>query len=167
MSFPAAILTISDKASQGRREDLAGPALVELLAKAGITATVQETVSDDPQGIVAALRRYADELRLPLVVTTGGTGLSPRDNTPEATAQVIQRPVPGLAEAMRAEGLKHTPHAMLSRGLAGVRGATLIINLPGSPRGALENLEAVLAALPHALEKLCGDTSDCARPLPE
>ncbi len=122
---------------------------------------------DEPEQIIAALKRYADELRLPLVLTTGGTGLSPRDNTPEATAQVIERPVPGLAEAMRAEGLKHTPHAMLSRGLAGARGATLIINLPGSPRGALENLEAILAALPHALEKLGGDPSDCARPLPE
>lgn len=128
---------------------------------------MRDTVSDDPEGIVAALKRYADQLRLPLVVTTGGTGLSPRDNTPEATAQVIERPVPGLAEAMRAEGLKHTPRAMLSRGLAGVRGATLIINLPGSPRGALENLEAVLTVLPHALEKLCGDQDDCARPLTE
>jgi len=131
----------------------------------GISATVQETVPDDPEQIIAALKRFADELRLPLVITTGGTGLSPRDNTPEATAEVIQRPVPGLAEAMRAEGLKHTPHAMLSRGLAGARGATLIINLPGSPRGAMENLEAILAALPHALEKLGGDPSDCARPM--
>jgi len=128
---------------------------------------VQETVPDEPGQIVAALLRYADELGLALVLTTGGTGLSPRDNTPEATAQVIERPVPGMAEAMRAEGLKHTPHAMLSRGLAGARGATLIINLPGSPRGALESLEAVLPALPHALEKLGGDPSDCARPLPE
>ena len=165
ISFSAAILTISDKASQGRREDLAGPRLVQALARAGISAEVSETVPDEPDRIIAALKRFSDELRLPLVVTTGGTGLSPRDNTPEATAQVIERPVPGLAEAMRAEGLKHTPHAMLSRGLAGVRGATLIINLPGSPRGALENLEAVLPALPHALEKLCGDTRDCARPL--
>jgi len=138
---------------------------VQALAKAGISAEISETVPDEPDRIIAALKRYADELRLPLVITTGGTGLSPRDNTPEATAQVIERPVPGLAEAMRAEGLKHTPHAMLSRGLAGARGATLIINLPGSPRGALENLEAILAALPHALEKLGGDTSDCARPL--
>jgi molybdopterin adenylyltransferase len=130
-----------------------------------IDTVVSETVPDEPEQIVAALKRFADELRLALVLTSGGTGLSPRDNTPEATAQVIERPVPGIAEVMRAEGLKHTRHAMLSRGLAGVRGATLIINLPGSPRGALENLEAVLPALPHALDKLCGDQGDCARPL--
>ena len=165
ISFSAAILTISDKASQGRREDLAGPALAQALATAGIEATVRDTVSDDPEDIVAALKRFADEMHIPLVVTTGGTGLSPRDNTPEATASVIERPVPGLAEAMRLEGLKHTPRAMLSRGLAGVRGSTLIINLPGSPKGALENLEAMLEVLTHALEKLQGDQSDCARPL--
>ncbi|MBU1275579.1 MAG: MogA/MoaB family molybdenum cofactor biosynthesis protein, partial [Proteobacteria bacterium] len=163
MSHQAAILTISDKAAQGRREDLAGPALREALAPWGIETVLSETVPDEPDQIMAALKRYADELRLPLVLTSGGTGLSPRDNTPEATARVIERPVPGLAEAMRAEGLKHTAHAMLSRGLAGVRGATLIINLPGSPRGALENLQAVLPALPHALDKLCGDSKDCAR----
>lgn len=126
---------------------------------------VSEVVPDEPEAITERLVHYADVLGLPLVVTTGGTGLSPRDITPEATARVIERPVPGMAEAMRAEGLKHTPHAMLSRGLVGVRRATLIINLPGSPRGALENLEVILPALPHALEKLGGDPNDCARPL--
>lgn len=138
-----------------------------MLAQAGIRVAAQDTVPDEPEQIKAALRRYADELRLPLILTTGGTGLSPRDNTPEATAAVIERPVPGLAEAMRAAGLAHTPHAMLSRGICGIRGQSLIINLPGSPRGALENLETVLPALPHALEKLGGDPRDCARPLPE
>ncbi|MEW5914064.1 MAG: MogA/MoaB family molybdenum cofactor biosynthesis protein [Thermodesulfobacteriota bacterium] len=157
-------MTISDQAAAGRRSDTAGPLLTEMLAQAGIRVAAQDTVPDEPEQIRAALLRYADELRLPLILTTGGTGLSPRDNTPEATAAVIERPVPGLAEAMRAAGLAHTPHAMLSRGICGIRGQSLIINLPGSPRGALENLETVLPALPHALEKLCGDTRDCARP---
>ncbi len=158
-------MTISDKASQGRREDTAGPLLVEMLAEYGFTVTQQDTVPDEPDQIAAMLKHYADELKLPLVITSGGTGFSPRDITPEATASVIQRPVPGLAEAMRAEGLKITPRAMLSRGICGLRGATLIINLPGSPKAALENLETVLPSLEHGLEKLCGDDSDCARPL--
>ncbi|RJX33928.1 MAG: MogA/MoaB family molybdenum cofactor biosynthesis protein [Desulfarculus sp.] len=167
ISFSAAILTISDKAAAGRRTDTAGPLLAQMLAQAGVSVVAQDTVPDEAEQIAAALKRYTDERRLPLVITTGGTGLSPRDVTPEATAAVIERPVPGLAEAMRAAGLTHTPHAMLSRGLAGIRGQSLIINLPGSPRGALENLETVLPALGHALEKLCGDTRDCARPLHE
>lgn len=167
ISFSAAILTISDKAAAGQRTDTASPLLAEMLARAGIQVTARDTVPDEAELIAAALKRFADQMGLPLVITSGGTGLSPRDVTPEATARVIERPVPGLAEAMRAAGLAQTPHAMLSRGLAGIRGQTLIINLPGSPRGALENLETILPALAHALEKLCGDTRDCARPLPE
>lgn len=156
------VLTASDKGSRGERVDTSGPAIGELLS--GIQGEVQYyvVVPDDRESIAAELRKMADELKLDLVFTTGGTGLSPRDNTPEATLAVVEKLVPGLAEAMRAEGLKKTSHAMLSRAVAGVRGKTLIINLPGSERAVRENLAVILPALPHAVEVLRGDAHDCA-----
>jgi molybdopterin adenylyltransferase len=159
----AAIITISDKASQGLREDKSGPVLKELLQSAGINVIQEGVVPDEVGQIKAELIRICDKGGISLILTSGGTGLSPRDVTPEATLEVIERQVPGLAEAMRLEGLKHTKHAMLTRAVAGIRGGTLIINLPGSPKGAKENLESVLPALGHGLDKLCGDPSDCAR----
>lgn len=125
---------------------------------------MRELVPDEEEAIAARLEHYCDELGVDLVLTTGGTGLSPRDVTPEATRRIIQRDAPGFAEAMRAASLAKTPHAMLSRAVSGMRGSTLIVNLPGSPRGARENLEVILPALPHGLDKLRGDGGECAVP---
>jgi len=162
-NFPAGVLTISDKGAQGLRKDESGQAVVQLLKEKGYSVLKQEIVPDEGEQISRVLRTWADDEHLALIVTSGGTGLTPRDVTPQATMKVIDYEVPGMAEAMRAASLKKTPHAMLSRAVVGVRKACLIINLPGSPRAAKENLEAVLPALDHALSKLAGDTSDCAR----
>ncbi len=159
--FKVGILTISDKGAAGERADTSGPQLAGVLPLQNFQVGALKIVPDEYEAIVAQLMAWSDEQHLDLILTTGGTGLSPRDVTPEATLAVAQRLVPGLPEAMRAAGLAKTPHAMLSRGVAAIRGATLIINLPGSPKGARENLEAVLPALPHALEKLKGDPSEC------
>ncbi len=150
------ILTISDTASRGGREDLSGDAIREMISTIGGEVAEYRIVPDEVDQIAECLRAWADGRALDLVLTTGGTGLSPRDVTPEATRSVLTREVPGIAEAMRLEGLKHTPRAMLSRAVAGVRGRTLIVNLPGSPRGVRESLGAVLDVLPHALEMLHG-----------
>lgn len=158
----AGILTVSDRSSQGLREDSSGPELELMLRSRGFEVAWTAVVPDEEEEIGKVLISWADENRADLILTTGGTGLSPRDVTPEATIAVSQRLVPGFAEAMRAESLKKTPHAMISRAVAVVRGRTLIINLPGSPRGAKENLEVVLPALDHAISKIQGDPTECA-----
>jgi molybdopterin adenylyltransferase len=158
----AGVLTISDRSSQGLREDGSGPQLADLLRQHEIEVVWTAVVPDEERDIGRALIEWADEKLADLIITTGGTGLSPRDVTPEATTAVVQRLIPGMAEAMRAASLLKTPHAMISRAVAGMRGKTLIINLPGSPKGAIENLETVLPALKHAIAKIQGDPSECA-----
>jgi molybdenum cofactor synthesis domain-containing protein len=157
----AGVLTISDKASVGKREDESGDLVARMLAGEGFSVFRKEIIPDDPKKIEDTLVQWADSEGLGLIVTSGGTGLSPTDVTPQAMNKVIDYQVPGMAEAMRAESLKKTPHAMLSRAMVGVRGTCLIINLPGSPGGVKDNLSVVLPALRHALSKLGGDTSDC------
>lgn len=159
--FRVGLLTISDKGAAGERQDTAGPALRELLDPRCFAVACYQIVPDESEQIVATLVSWSDKEKLDLILTAGGTGPSPRDLTPEATLAVAERLVPGIPEAMRAAGLAKTPHAMLSRGVAVIRGTTLIINLPGSLKGATESLEAVLPALPHALEKLRGSPADC------
>ena len=166
MAIRAGVLTISDKASRGERADTSGDAIRELLASIDAAVERAEVVPDERERIAATLRAWADSDDLDLIVTTGGTGLGPRDVTPEATAEAIERPVPGLGELMRAAGVKHTPMAALSRGVAGVRGRCLIVNLPGSEKGVRENLGAVLDLLPHAVELLRGRVGDHAAPSP-
>ena len=158
----AGILTVSDRSSQGLREDTSGPELADLLRSHGVVVAWTAVCPDDEVEIQEILVNWADENAADLILTTGGTGLSPRDVTPEATMAVVKRVIPGMAEAMRAASMKKTHHAMLSRAIAGVRGRTLIINLPGSPKGAKENLEAVMPALEHAIAKIQGDPSECA-----
>lgn len=162
--FNAAILTASDKGSRGEREDLSAGVIREMIAKIDGQVIAYDIIADEIDLLATKMRTYADELKVDLILTTGGTGFSPRDITPEATLKVVERIVPGIPEAMRAKGLTYTPHAMLSRAMAGIRGQTLIINLPGSPRAVRENLEVILPALPHALEILSGQGGECARP---
>lgn len=160
--FKAGVLTISDKGSRGERLDESGSIVAEMLRDAGLDPVKTRIIPDNIRQIADTLIEWADKEVLSLIITSGGTGLSPADLTPQAMKEVIDYEVPGIAEAMRAESLKKTPHAMLSRAIAGVRGRCLIINLPGSPRGVRENLEVVIPALKHGLEKLAGDPTDCA-----
>jgi molybdopterin adenylyltransferase len=149
-----AILTISDRSSRGERADLSGKALADLVAGQGWEIAQMAIVPDEAGQIQQQLTQWADSHSADVILTTGGTGFSPRDVTPEATSMVLDRPAPGLAEAMRAASIANTPHAMLSRAVAGIRGTTLIVNLPGSPTGAVENLQVILPILPHAVELL-------------
>ena len=160
----AAIITLSDKGSKGEREDESGKVIREMITAVGADVRHYEILPDERPLIAAALARLSDSGSIDLIVTTGGTGVAPRDVTPEATRDVMDRELPGMAEAMRAESLKKTAHAMLSRAVAGIRKRTLIVNLPGSPRAVRENLAVILPALSHAVEKIKGDPSDCARP---
>ncbi len=157
MSLRFGILTVSDRSARGERPDLSGPALVALVSAQGWQVERTAILADDLAALRETLSAWADGVDLDVILTTGGTGFSPRDVTPEATRLVIEREAPGLAEAMRFESLKVTPHAMLSRALAGIRGKVLIINLPGSPKAAVENLQVILPVLPHAVELLHND----------
>ena len=156
-----AVLTISDKGSKGERKDLSGPLIEDILKKIEAEVKYYEILPDEKKLIRKNLIKYSKQVDL--ILTTGGTGLSPRDVTPDATLEVIEREVPGIAEVMRAEGLKKTGRSMLSRAIAGVKGETLIINLPGSPKAVKENLEVILDVIPHAIEKIKGNPAECAR----
>jgi molybdopterin adenylyltransferase len=158
------ILTVSDKGARGEREDKSGPAIRELMEAQGAEIVRTRIVPDEPELIKAALVEWSDE-GIDLILTTGGTGFSPRDWTPEATKAVIERETPGISEAIRQAGMRKTPTAMLSRAASGIRKSTLIINLPGSEKGVRESLEAVMDALPHGVEILKGTAGECGKPL--
>jgi molybdopterin adenylyltransferase len=160
VKYKVAIITISDKGSMGLREDKSGPAIAQMLGNPYVVADTL-IVPDEIDVISDAIKKLIDEQKVDLVITTGGTGLGKRDVTPEATRLVIEKDLPGFAEIMRAESYKITPHGIISRGICGTRGESIIINLPGSPKAAAECLSFIVEALPHALSKLKGDLSDC------
>ncbi|MDH4322051.1 MAG: MogA/MoaB family molybdenum cofactor biosynthesis protein [Desulfobulbaceae bacterium] len=160
--YTCGILTVSDKGSRGERQDTSGPCLREILTRQGFTVTAYHIVADQVEAIQEIMRRWVDEEGIDLVVSTGGTGVSPSDVTPEATRPLLDREIPGIGEAMRQTSLLKTPNAMLSRGIAGIRKASLIINLPGSEKAARENIAAVLPTLAHAIYKINGGMKDCS-----
>ena len=163
MEYTAAVITVSDKGSRGEREDTSGPALVKMLKEHGYTVAYTALVPDEIGDIQRELRLCADEKDIWLVLTTGGTGFSERDVTPEATEALLDKRTPGIPEAIRYESLKITPKAMLSRAAAGIRGKTLIVNLPGSPKAVRESLAVVLPVLDHAIETMSGQTLSCGK----
>ena len=160
--FSVGIITISDKGAAGTREDLSGPEIKNIIVSLPAEVKEYEIVPDVKDLIANKLKEWTDNKGIDLIITTGGTGVSPRDVTPEATREVIEKEIPGMSEVMRMESLKKTPHAMISRAVVGIRHHSLIVNLPGSPKAVKENLQAILPALPHTLSKLKGDETDCA-----
>lgn len=160
--FTLGILTISDKGSRGEREDKSGEAIREIVSQFGARLVDYAIIPDEKEVIERKLIEWVDKGGVDMIITTGGTGLGPRDVTPEATLDVIDKTIPGFSEAMRAKSLKKTPHAMLSREVCGVRNKTLIINLPGSPKAVRECLLVILPALPHAIEVIKGEAAECA-----
>jgi len=161
--YNAGVLTVSDSAARGDASDESGPVIRHLLEQHGYNVLLHKTVPDEVQDIRDILITWIDRTSVDIIVTTGGTGLFPRDITPEATKSVIEREVPGIAEAIRIKGLDFTPRAMLSRGVAGVRGKTLIINLPGSPLAVIQGMDVILPVLKHALDKIKGDPTPCLK----
>ena len=155
------VITTSDKGYRGERDDASGDVIREMVRGLGAEVAFSTVVPDEQEEIKQALIQGADEMELDLIMTTGGTGVSPRDVTPDATREVIEREIPGFAEAMRMAGLKKTPHAMISRAVCGVRGNTLIVNLPGSPKAVREGLEVILPAISHTIAKIQGDPEEC------
>jgi molybdenum cofactor synthesis domain-containing protein len=156
MKIKVAVLTISDSCTEGNREDVSGQTVLDMLHEETFEVCDKKVVPDDYQAIIEVIEKFSDEQNVDLILTTGGTGLGPRDVTPEATAFVCEKTVPGLPEVMRAEGLKKTPNAILSRSFAGIRGKTLIINMPGSPKAVSESLEVILKVIPHAVKMMRG-----------
>ena len=155
------VITTSDKGYRGERDDASGDVIREMVVGLGAEVSFSTVVPDEQAEIKKALIQGVDEMELDLIITTGGTGVSPRDVTPDATREVIEREIPGFGEAMRMAGLKKTPHAMISRAVCGVRGNTLIVNLPGSPKAVREGLEVILPAIPHTIAKIQGDPEEC------
>jgi molybdopterin adenylyltransferase len=158
----AGVITVSDKGSRGKRDDISGREVIRVLKEMPATVIEYEVIPDEKEVIKQKLIEYTDGKNLDLVITTGGTGVSPRDLTPDATLEVIEKEIPGMAEVMRRESSAKTPHAMISRAVVGIRGQSLIINLPGSPKGAVENLSFIIPALEHTIDKIKGDETDCA-----